>query len=217
MKYSVQVRENHYFNKSYLNLDRWVSYFYQIESIKNVCVLHLKKKLRILEIGVGDGLVSSILRKNGHNTLTLDFDETLQPDIVSSLPNPNLKGVASFDCVLCCEVLEHLKYDDAIRSLEFLTPKTKYFVISIPHKSFYLSFSLKMSLIRRMSLLLTFPTNFIAHKFNGEHYWELGSKDYSTDRFVSDCLNINLKCVDDFRVGYYPYHHFFIFERLVKP
>ena len=47
-----------YNNLEYLNLKRFISYFYQIHSI-----LELKPK-SILEVGVGNGIVHDYLKRN---------------------------------------------------------------------------------------------------------------------------------------------------------
>src|SRR5436190_18513593 len=139
MKYKAQVNKEHYSNNKYLQLDRWVSYYYQIESISSLAaeIQKSNKKTAILEIGSGDGTVSTILRKNGYKLTTMDIAKDLNPDILSGLPEIPIK--TRIDIILCCEVLEHIKYEDVEVSLKNMSKKSNFLVLSVPHKSFYLS------------------------------------------------------------------------------
>ncbi len=57
----VQVKKEHYFNEGYDNIFRFLSYFKQIELIRE------QKPKSILEIGVGNGVVSTYLKQNKYN------------------------------------------------------------------------------------------------------------------------------------------------------
>ena len=78
----VQVPEEHYSAK-YEDWDTWVRYYWQI---RNVMDRGLKE---ILEIGVGSGVVSSYLRRNGVRVTTLDIDPALHP-VSPQSPSPPL-------------------------------------------------------------------------------------------------------------------------------
>ena len=71
----------------------------------------------ILEIGKGNGSVSSYLKNNGFDVTTVDFDPVLKPDIICSIIElSKYLPDKSFD-TRCLEVLEHLEFKDFARSL----------------------------------------------------------------------------------------------------
>jgi hypothetical protein len=51
------------------------------------------------------------------------------------------------------------------------------------------------------------------HEFDGEHYWEIGKKDFSLKRikrlFETNSFNI----LRDYRVPEKPFHHIFVLEK----
>ncbi len=210
MKYKSQVKVDYYSFSNYVIQDRWLSYFHQIKSVQYVSELLKKDKLTILEIGVGDGTVSSILKKLGHKVLTADIDKGLNPDYVAVLPELKIRTNKKFDSVVCFEVLEHLRFEDVEKSLERIRQLSEVIVMSIPHKSLYLSLITRVPLIKPVKILLDLPANFLPHKFDGEHYWELGTKNYTCKRFLKVLERVGLAIIKDFRIKEYPYHHFFI-------
>lgn len=212
MKYNTQVNADHYLFSKYVKSDRWMSYYHQIDSIQHVSKLLEKDKLSILEIGMGDGTVSTLLKKLGHNVITVDIDENLKPDFVSSLPELKLKKMRiKYDCVACFEVLEHLKFSDLEKSFKRIKQIANIIAMSIPHKGLTLSVSLKFWLYKAKIFYLSLPLyRFINHRFNGEHYWELGTKEVSMINFRDITRKSGWEILKDFRIPENPYHHFFI-------
>ena len=80
------------------------------------------KPKKILEIGIGNKLVSSTL-KNYCEVVTADIDKSLEPDYVLDISNSkdfNQFSDNSFDLIIICEVLEHVPYtniDSILKSL----------------------------------------------------------------------------------------------------
>jgi 16S rRNA A1518/A1519 N6-dimethyltransferase RsmA/KsgA/DIM1 with predicted DNA glycosylase/AP lyase activity len=70
-----QVSKNTYFGLDYLTRSRFGSYYHQLSEILRC------QRESVLEIGIGNGLISFMLRKTGPELTTLDFDESLKPDI----------------------------------------------------------------------------------------------------------------------------------------
>ena len=81
---------------------------------------------KILEIGIGNKLVSSIL-KNYCNVITADIDKSLKPDYVLDISNSkdfNQFSDNSVDLIIICEVLEHVPYeniDSILKSLRHIS------------------------------------------------------------------------------------------------
>ena len=209
-KYTRQVKTSHYSFDDYLKLERWISYYSQIDEVKRIAKLLNKQSLKILEIGPGDGIVSNILKSMGMQVITMDIDPSLKPDYVSALPKIDIPDKEKFDCVLCCEVLEHVQYSDMEESLKIISKISKYAVLSMPHVSLSLSLSFKFVYFKTFKYLFSVDLGFRKHKFNGQHYWEIGYRGYSYDGFKRSLRKSGLKLLKDFRVKDHPWHHFFI-------
>ena len=204
-KAKLQVDKPHYFNLKYDSKERWASYWYQINE-----VVKLKPKT-VLEIGVGNKTVSGYFKKIGIKVTTVDFGKNLKPDIVASVLNLPFKK-NSFDVVLCAEVLEHLPFKDFPKALKEIYKVTKNAaIITLPHFSItnlYFGFKLIPFIAKKeFTYKIDFP---IKHQFLGEHYWEIGKRNYPLNEIID-----NIKRTG-FKIGktYYPkenyYHHFFV-------
>jgi len=213
IKYDIQVSKDHYDFEKYVELERWISYFYQIDQVRNISRIAGKKHLSILEIGPGDGIVTEVLRKKGMKVTTLDLDPELKPDYVSTLPDLGKVKNKKFDLIICCEVLEHMEYKDMEIALKNLSEIGKYFIFSVPHVSVSLATTFKFVYFKTLKYLLAFDLNFRKIKFNGQHYWEIGYKGSSYKIFRKSLLNAGFKFLNDFRISEHPYHHFFILEK----
>ena len=214
--YSSQVDKSHYNFETYLNLERWISYYHQIQNIRFVSDLLKQKSFNVLEIGIGDKTVSNILKNIGFKIITADIDPKLKPDHIISLPIIDLNR--KFDCIVCCEVLEHLKYQDAEKSLKSMSKLSRYCVLSLPHKSISISITLKIWFLKTFKLYISTPSpkSFIKFQFNGEHYWEIGAKGFSLKRLKKSIKNSGFRIIKDYRVPEYPYHHFFLLRSLAN-
>ena len=121
-----QVEPSHYFKPSYDTKKRFISYWHQITELIQL------KPSSILEIGIGNSLVSNYLKQRGYNVTTMDIDPCLNPDIVASIDRIPFTD-ESFDVVACFEVLEHLPYEKFTISLKELhRVSRRYVVLSLP-------------------------------------------------------------------------------------
>jgi len=201
----IKLIMRNYFKK-YDNRDRWMSYWQQIES-----VLSLEPK-KVLEIGIGNKTVTNYLREHGVEVVTLDINENLKPDIVASVEKMTLPD-ESFDVVLAAEILEHLpfeKFETCLKEIKRVTKK--YAVISLPHWgwTFYLIF--KAPLLKKIQFLFKI-SGVLKHKFNGEHFWEIGKKCYPLSKIKKEIERAGFRILKDFITPDSPYHHFFVLEK----
>lgn len=207
-----QIDGSHY-GKSYDTIERFNSYFQQVDII---CKL---KPMSVLEIGVGNKTVSNYIRNQGIELVTCDLNRKLDPDYVADirrLPFPN----ESFYCVMACEVLEHLPWDDFENILaELFRVSQKYVVISIPEGRDSFEFIFRSSMmgrfLKRTGLRLLFRVPGFLKKdlvCPDEHYWEMGLKGVTLSK-VKQKLKKYFKVVHE-KVPYLnPYHYFFVLQK----
>lgn len=94
----ASIPRQHYTDDRYDTLGRFVSYWHQINEIRQA------QPENVLEIGMGNGFVSSYLRARGLDVVTLDVNPALGADVLGSITAiPFADG--SFDVVSACEVL----------------------------------------------------------------------------------------------------------------
>src|SRR6185503_12391820 len=181
MNYIQQKNKELYARRSYNHIMRFISYFNQIDSI-----LTLVKDIpnaTVLEVGKGNGLVSDHWKKLGLNVKTFDFAEDLKPDYVGDMTQIGNIVKEKFDVVCAFEVLEHVKYEDVPAILiQLHNLSNKFVAISVPQSFFVISFWGYISRLGHFKKLIQIPWN-KTHKFDGEHYWELGKKGYPVRAF----------------------------------
>lgn len=204
----IQVEPNHYFDISYDSKERMISYWYQINEIRS---LNTKN---VLEVGLGNGFLSNYLKVRKINVVTIDIDKRLNPDISSSVVNlPFINEI--FDTVVSFEVLEHIPYDDAKLALsEMFRVSRKYVILSIPDCTHICRFSIPIPKMGMLNRLVPLPHRPKQNIFNGEHYWEIGKRDFPLSRLVNDIKDIGFEVISTYRIFENPYHRFFILKKL---
>jgi len=204
-KYLPQVPASHYAKGSYRDKERWVSYWHQLHMVREAAPASL------LEIGPGERVVTDILRKEGVAITTADIAPEMNPDVVCSvtaLPFPD----KSFDVVLAAEVLEHIRYEDVPQALSELHRVARmHVIVSLPHPGYVFSLIAKVPLLSRFSFLFKIPFFWKEHRFNGEHYWELGKRGYSLRAFIHQAEKTGLALRQSRSYADDPAHRFLLF------
>jgi SAM-dependent methyltransferase len=203
-----QVDKKIYEFFNYSSPGRFASYWYQLSE-----VLDLKPD-SVLEIGAGDKVLGNYLRSNTSiNYQSLDLAADLSPDIVGSVDAIPLND-NTFDLVCAFEVLEHLPFEKFEKSLQEMKRVAKqYVLISLPHWGRHFSLEIRLPFwkkIRWQHKINSWP---IKHQFNGQHYWEIGKKDYPLERIKNSIRNTGLEIVNDYVPFEMPYHHFFVLKK----
>lgn len=203
-----QVEPNHYFIEFYDSKERFISYWHQINEI-----IKLNPK-KVLEIGVGNGFVSKYLKERKLNIVTLDIDSRLNPDVVGSVLNMPFKD-NSFDVVACYEVLEHLPYENFNRALsEIFRVSNSYAILSLPDVGRVCRLYVQIPKVGAFKRLIPLPRiKSQIHKFDGEHYWEIGKEGYPLSKIIRDIQKVGFKIEKTYRIFENPYHRFFIVRK----
>lgn len=201
-----QVEKKHYEFSKYGHKDRWVSYFHQLDEVLKC------NPNSVLEVGVGDRVFGSYLRNNTYISYkSLDLADDLDADMIGNvLSIPSEDKI--FDVVCAFEVLEHLPYEKFIEALHELSRVSKkYIIISVPHFGPRFQFFLKIPFMKelRFSFKIPYPKK---HEYNGEHYWEIGKKNFPISRIRKD-ISYVCEIEKEFIPFENQYHHFFILKK----
>lgn len=200
-------KSNKYYDFVYESLPRWTSYWYQIHE-----VLSLQPK-SVLEIGIGNQVVTQYLKDAGISVTTLDVEPTLKPDVIASVTSMPLPD-ENQDTVLAAEVLEHLPFEDFSKALKEINRVTRRFaVISLPHWGCVIAGMVKVPLLPWLRFVWKLP-GFKRHVIlkNG-HYWEIGKRGHALGRIKRTMREAGFKVIKDYVIVEYPYHHFFVLEK----
>lgn len=208
---AVQVPASHYFRRQYDHRARFLSYWQQIDAIWEL----MPKS--VLEIGIGNSLVTNYLRERGMNILTLDVDINLRPDSVGSLLQIPFRN-QTFEMMACFEVLEHLPYDLFPKALhEFHRVSKEYVIISLPDHTRAYRFDVQIPKVGEIKKLIHIPKLFPPkHVFNNQHYWEIGKAGYPLQRIVQDITRSRFNILESYRIFEYPKYHFFVLNKLCE-
>lgn len=203
----VQVEKGHYLTQKYNHEARWLSYWHQIDLILDL------KSSSVLEIGIGSGVVKDYLKKCGLEVKTLDIDAELGPDFVGSVEKMPVFG-ESFDCVLAAEILEHLPFVKFKPCLEEIFRVSKrYAVISLPDaRRTLINLYLKLPLFPALKIFFQIPS-FKIHKFNGQHYWEIGKRGFGLEAIKKAIEAGGWKIKSSLTFAEVPTKHFFLLEK----
>jgi hypothetical protein len=191
-----------YFGRGYMNPSRFASYGYQISE-----VLALEPK-KVLEVGIGNGVCSYVLRGAGIDVTTVDFDAALRPDIVGSVIDMPLAD-RTFEVVACFEVLEHMPYELAVRALqEIHRVCSRSAVISLPDARSCVR--VRIPLIGRREFLVEMPLwRMRDGQCGGGHYWEVNTRGYPLTRILGDMKAAGFCVEATYRLWMLPWHRFF--------
>ena len=207
-KIVTQVDRNVYWSTKYLSPSRLYSYGLQFSEVMKY------NPESVLEIGIGNGLLGYMLSGAGVNLTTIDFDKTLEPNIVASVTNIPLQD-NTYCIVSCFEVLEHLPFNQVSVALNEIYRVAKQgVVISVPDSGRYVKMAVHF-LRMNFEWLAPFLSGLRQrrHQFDGEHYWELNTKGYSLKSFIAMLESTGFAITDTYRAPQTPRHRMFHLEK----
>jgi len=211
-QFSTQVPEGYYLKKKYNDLERFISYFYQIETVTSLPVKN------VLEIGIGTKVTADYLKNLEIKVTTCDFDQNLNPDVLGDVRDLTVPD-NSFDAVLAFQILEHLPFDDFSKALnELKRVSLKYVVISLPFRSAYFELVVKFPFIRTLlkknflDLTLRKGVKFPGFASSSQHYWEIDQHQYKLKQ-IKKILSRDFIILRDFSPVLDKYHYFFVLKK----
>lgn len=206
MNFNPMVPVEHYF-KDYDTRQRFNSYWNQINEVMKT------NPEKVLEIGPGNKTVANYLKNQGIDITTADIDKRLNPDCVCSITELSKHfEESSFDTVLCAEVLEHIPFEyfeKALIELHYVC--REFLILSLPDSRISLMAMLQIPIIgiKTITLKVPFPRR---HRFNGEHYWEIGKSGYPLAK-ITRLLEKKFIVVKSFNSPENMYHLFFVLKK----
>jgi predicted SAM-dependent methyltransferase len=204
----VQVSSSQYTTENYESKQRFISFWHQINEIQRLGVSS------ILEIGIGNGMVSTYIEQRGRRVYTLDIDIALEPQIVGSVESLPF-AANSVDAIACYEVLEHLPFERFVPILrEFHRVSRDHVIISLPDYERAYRFHIQLPRLGDVRLLIPVPRlRRPVHQFDGEHWWEIGKRGYALKTILAAIEESGFQVIETYRIFEHAYHHFFRLRR----
>lgn len=177
------VAREEYFSAGYFAHAQLLSLSQQIHDI------YALQPTSILEIGPGNGFVSTYLRRAGFEVVTADINPALEPDICAPLSEiPQHLNGRRFDLVVCCEVLEHMPFEQFEPNIKTLRTLGDRLYMTLPNyrKAFGIGGLLRLPRMphKAFSWYFTFRQK---RKLTDQHFWEV---DYSPECRLPEIVSI---------------------------
>ena len=200
-----QVEKSHYDFLKYIDKDRFISYYYQL---KYIYELHPES---LLEIGGGIGILKKLIPKE-IKYLDIDISKELGPRIIGSVENLPFND-NEFEMIGCFQVLEHLPFEKFPTLLDELKRvSSKYVFISLPFAHSKIMIDIHIPRIRYITLDVLIPWFYKRHSYDGQHYWEIGKKNYSQKK-IKNIIQEKFKIMSVFTPKENSYHTFYLLEK----
>ena len=126
---------------------------------------------------------------------------------------------SKYDVVMACEVLEHIPWDDVDSVLSEMYRVCKsHCVVSIPQYGWSFNINFVIPFLDRITKRKSLNIGRFLHRFysnpnfDGQHYWEVGAKDYSLKGFRL-LLKRYFDIEREFEVELNRFHRFYILKK----
>jgi len=212
------IPKSYYDFTFYVTRERILTYWYQI---KEILALNPAK---ILEVGIGNKIVSSILANYGIKTITADINESLCPDkVVPVTALDTAFGPGEFPLVLCARVLQHLpfsEFDNALAKLSYVTQE--YLLLTLPFDTLRFYINLRITGGTSFPISIPFPLAvkrilqrvFKMNEISGpQRFWKINSSKETHLSNVQKIINKYFLVEKFYRVPEVKSHAFFILKK----
>lgn len=204
---SPQVDAATRYRRRYMSLVRTITHWHQANEVARAT----PDGGDVLEIGPGSGHTTWLMRHWGYRVVTLDFASAVRPDVVGDVTRLPVSD-RSFDCVLAAEVLEHIPFDEFRDALSELRRVSRGpVIVTLPAPFVGVSTLLNLPGLEPKGFFLGLP-HATRHRWDGEHYWELGKQGYGIGAVKRRIAAAGLRLVKAFRPAPSLYCYFFVLE-----
>lgn len=181
----------------------------------------------ILEFGPGRGLAGAVLKHYGFDYTSADVrDFGARPDTISTIMD--YPADRTFDLVCAFQVLEHNPPETLLPHMEKMASlANRYVYVSLPFAGRWIDIALSLRLPRverraartlawnrlwrRPRPIETYRASDTPHRW---HWFEVGDIGFTKADIVEIAGKAGLATVERFHVRGFPYHVFFLFEKL---
>ena len=194
----------------YLTPDRMISIQNQVRLIES----RGEAARDILEIGVYQSLLPSLLPLKGYRVTTADYDPAYNPDLLLDLRGNFSIPTNQFDLIVLFQVLEHLPFNLFPSILKKIGTAARHeVIISLPYRCIYTAVHFRTHRHSKpKSLLLQIPKFWSNRIFTPDHHWEVGLKGYSRSRVEASIHEAGLAVMKRFQDPLNPYHLFYVLK-----
>jgi hypothetical protein len=203
-----ELPESAYYSDLYFGMTVLSSFAHQLNAIWSL------RPRNVLEIGVGNGFVSSCLKRAGLEVTTADINAALKPDICSPLNSLVSRIHQKFDLVVCCEVLEHMPLEDLDQNLDVLRACGERLFLTLPNNQRFLGIGGLVTVPKLGTWPASFhlPLPFWRKLENSAHFWEVGSSSATRNGVIVEKLKQRYAKVHHGRFKLVHYHNFYSCE-----
>lgn len=202
-----------YRSHEYLSKARWISYWYQIKESNQAMA-----NSSILEVGPGNNLVKNVLSGIGHRVKTVDIDRRTKPDYLADIRQISRVVREKFDTVLCCEIFEHIPFEDFEITLhDILEISREHLIATIPYSTkgtFTPHFTIKlfpfMKPFRWLRIFPIFTKDHVPTSHINGHQWEIGKRGFPLKRIQESFRAAGWSIKKQYPIFENPYHYMFV-------
>lgn len=210
------LERKRYINEAYMDETQLLTYANQLQLVFKTISKYNNddfSNLNILEIGVGNGYVANALKTYDFKVSTFDINENLNPDYVGNVIElSKYIDEKKFQLTLCCEVLEHMEFDNFEKTLVELKKVSETSILTLPsfkrHYGFYGLFKLP-----RKVLHVNFGIEVGFKKLPEEHFWEIGSDKQSSRKNIEQIIKKHFLILEKGKFNLNNYHNYYILKR----
>ncbi|HEG44177.1 MAG TPA: hypothetical protein ENH94_09035 [Phycisphaerales bacterium] len=203
----------------YVSKERMITYWHQANEILT------RKPEKLLEIGIGNRIVSSILKCYGVETCTADINESLGPDVVVPISELQSKfSQGQYPFVLCARVLQHLPFADFENSISQLHHVTNnYLLLTLPVETLRVYIRFRITGKNPRTFSIPFPISLkkilqrlsLKHSENGktQNFWKINQTPEVSMANIKKCLEKHFIIEKSYQVPEDMSHAFFILKK----
>ncbi len=201
-----KLQRSEYFSGQYFSLSQLSSFIHQLNLIRSM------NPISAVEIGIGNGFVSTFLRNAGIPMVTADINPALDPDICAPLSRVASQLSQKADLTICCEVLEHMPLDELDDNLDSLAAIGNRLFLTLPnsYRCWGISGFINLPKLGARLFDLNIDIPWRRPVEGSPHFWEVGYNRQCSRKAIENRLRTRYKTVRSGRFALNPYHIYFV-------